>query len=85
MRALIKLVLLLILFGVLGIPAIVWFALSDTALVAEPIRLSHQDIARAQAILRRNDPRHLPAGAQAYAPMGRRPINGSFYLQDHQE
>lgn len=83
MRALIKLILLLVLFGVLAIPAIAWFALSDTALVTQPIRLSHQDIARAQAILRQNDPRNLPDGAQRTIEISRKDLNlaANYLLQ----
>lgn len=83
MRALIKLILLLVLLGILAIPAVAWFALSETALVDRQVRLSHQDIARAQAVLRRNDPRNLPAGSQPTIVISRQDLNlaANYLLQ----
>lgn len=41
-----------------------FLATSNDAQVSHTVSLSHDDIARAKAILRRNDPRELPAGAR---------------------
>jgi len=83
MRALIKLVILLVLLGILAVPAIAWFALSETSLVNQQVRLSHQDIARAQAVLRRNDPRNLPAGAHPTITISSQDLNlaANYLLQ----
>lgn len=62
MRALIKfLFLLLLLAG--PVVAGLYLALSETPLVTDTMALSHADIARAKAIVKRNDPRRLPNGA----------------------
>jgi hypothetical protein len=63
MRALIKLLFLLVLLVVPLLAAGVYFALSETPLVTRQTALSHDDIARAKRILQENDPRSLPAGA----------------------
>ena len=64
MRPLLKLSLLLLLLGPIAIAATLWLALSPTPLVTQHAQLSHQDIARAKAILQRNDPRRLPPGSR---------------------
>ena len=83
MRALIKLFSLLVLLGLLAIPAVVWLALSETPRVTQQTRLSHQDIARAQAVVRRNDPRNLPGGAQPTMVIGEKDLNlaANYLLQ----
>ena len=63
MRALIKLLFLLVLLVVPLLAAGVYFGLSDTPLVTRQVALSHADIARAKRVLKQNDPRSLPAGA----------------------
>lgn len=64
MRALIKLIVLLVLLSPLALATVAWFALSDAALVTERAQLSHEDIARARRILQQNDPRNMPAGTR---------------------
>ena len=64
MRALLKLSFLLLLLSLVALLAATWFALSDRPLVTGQVELSHQDIGRAKAILRENDPRRAPAGAK---------------------
>lgn len=64
MRFLFRLLVLLFLLSLLAVGAFVWFGLSDQPTVSASKRLSHQDIARAKALLDDNDPRQLPAGAQ---------------------
>jgi hypothetical protein len=64
MRTLSRLVFWLLLLGILLAGAGLYFGLSEQPLVVEPRGLSHQDIARAKAILKQNDPRGLPAGSQ---------------------
>ena len=83
MRALIKLFLLLVLLVLLTIPAVLWFGLADAPLVTQKVRLSHQDIARAQAILKRYDPRNLPAGAQPTVVVSHRDLDlaANYLLQ----
>lgn len=63
MRALIKLFFLLLLLAVPLLAGVAYLALSDQALVSERVQLGHEDIARAKAIIKQNDPRQLPAGA----------------------
>ncbi|MDJ0739630.1 MAG: hypothetical protein QNJ91_07930 [Gammaproteobacteria bacterium] len=63
MRALFKLLFLLVLLVVPLLLVGAFFALSDTPVVERQVTLSHADIARAKAVLKRNDPRYLPAGA----------------------
>lgn len=62
MRLLLRLILLLALLLPPALIAVAWLALAGTPLVAQTARLSHQDIARAKTILKRNDPRGMPAG-----------------------
>ena len=83
MRALIKLFLLLVLLVLLTIPAVLWFGLADAPLVTQKVRLSHQDIARAQAVLKRYDPRNLPAGAQPTVVVSHRDLDlaANYLLQ----
>jgi hypothetical protein len=64
MRFLFRLFLLVILSGVLLVAAGGYFGLADQPLVASQRPLSHEDIARARAIVKQNDPRGLPAGAR---------------------
>jgi len=64
MRALVKLFVLLLLLSPVALVVAAWFALSEEPLVTGRVELSHQDIAHAKAILRDNDPRQAPAGAQ---------------------
>ena len=63
MRALIKLLFLLVLLVVPLFAAGVYYALSDAPLVTGQVELSHADIARAKRVLKQNDPRSLPSGA----------------------
>lgn len=62
--SLIKPLFLLVLLSPLALLAAAWMALSDEPLVVRQVALTHQDVARAKAVLQRNDPRRLPAGAQ---------------------
>lgn len=62
MRALIKLVFLLLLLAVPLLAGIGYLALAEQPLVNETDRLAHEDIARAKAVLKENDPRRLPPG-----------------------
>lgn len=62
MRALFKLVLLLILLSPLALAVLAWFMLSDTPTVTRASTLSHQDIARAKHVVGEHDPRRLQAG-----------------------
>ncbi|MGB5200279.1 MAG: hypothetical protein WBR56_10325 [Sedimenticolaceae bacterium] len=64
MRPLLKLSLLLLLLSPIAIVATLWLALSSAPLVTQHALLSHQDIARAKAILQSNDPRRLPPGSR---------------------
>ncbi len=75
MRFLFRLLLLLTLLSLLALGAFAWFGLSDQPTVAAGKRLSHQDIARAKAILERNDPRHLPAGTQRQITLSEDDLN----------
>jgi hypothetical protein len=62
MRALAKLLILLVFLSPLAIAALAWFMLAGAPTVTSSASLSHEDIARAKAILKANDPRYLHAG-----------------------
>lgn len=83
MRVLFKLIFLLILLSPLAAAALAWFALADRPLVTDSITLSHQDIARAKAILKANDPRHLPPGSRRTIELGASDLNlaGSYLIK----
>jgi len=83
MRALLKLSFLLLLLSLVALLAATWFALSDQPLVTGQVELSHQDIARAKAILRENDPRQAPAGAQRVIEISAQEMNlaANYLLQ----
>ena len=83
MRALFKLVLWLIVLSPFAIAAATWFALSDQALVLETAKLSHQDIAHAQSILKSNDPKRLSAGSEREIRINEKDLNlaANFLLQ----
>jgi len=83
MRALFKLILWLVFLSPFALAAAAWFALSDQALVLNDARLSHQDIARAQAVLKNNDPRRLPAGSEQQILLSERDLNlaANYLLQ----
>jgi len=83
MRALVKLFVLLLLLSPVALLAAAWFALSYQPLVTGQIELSHQDIARAKAILRENDPRRAPAGAQRIIEIDAQDLNlaANYLLQ----
>ncbi len=70
MHALIKLTLLLVLLSLVAAAGLAWLALSDSPLVTGQTVLSHQDIARARDILRRNDPRNILPGTTQVIEIG---------------
>jgi hypothetical protein len=83
MRALIELLFLLVLLGMVALMAAAWFGLADDALVSQQPTLSHQDIARAKAILQQNDPRRLPPGARRVIELSEQDLAlaGNYLLQ----
>ena len=84
MRALFKLLFLLLLLSPVAIAIMIWLALSNTPQVAEQVTLSHQDIARAKQILKANDPRRLPPGTQRSIEIALADLNlASSYLVQH--
>jgi len=87
MRALFKLIFWLIFLSPFALAAAAWFALSDDALVLNDARLSHQDIARAQKVLKLNDPRQLPAGSSQQITISERDLNlaANYLLQQATE
>lgn len=64
MRALLKLLLILIVLSPFALVALVWFSFSETPITSATSTLSHQDVARARKIIVENDPRTMPAGAR---------------------
>ena len=62
MRFLFRLLLFFAFFLPFGCIALVWLALSTQPAVPESANLSHLDIARAEAILKQNDPRYFMPG-----------------------
>ena len=83
MRFLWRLFLWLLFLLPVGIAALFWLSFSALPLVAETPKLSHQDIARAEAIVRQNDPRKLAAGAERRVVLREQDINlaGNYVLQ----
>ena len=75
MRFLLRLILWLILLSPFALAASAWFALEDMPRVAAQRQLSHQDIARARTIIKRNDPRQLPAGSRQTVRVSQTDLN----------
>lgn len=85
MRFILRLTLLLVILPATALLAAAWVCLSDTPLVAQQTRLSHQDIARAKAILKHNDPRRLPAGSRHSVDLDEKDLNlaANYLLQKY--
>ena len=64
MRRLFRLLLSMMLLGLVAGAALVWLGLNDAPRVTSSRPLTHGDIARAKELLRRHDPRRLPARSQ---------------------
>ena len=75
MRFLFRLILRLILLSPLVLATSAWFALGDMPRVAAQRQLSHEDIARARTIIKRNDPRQLPAGSRQTVQVSQTDLN----------
>ena len=67
----------------LGAVGLVWFGLADAPLIVGTTRLSHEDVARARAILRQNDPHELADGEMTTVTIGEKELNlaGNYLLQ----
>lgn len=85
MRAILRLILLSILLLPIGLIAIGWFALAEQALVLPAARLSHGDIARAKAILKKNDPRAPITGSRRSIEISEQDLNlaANYLLQKY--
>jgi len=83
MRALIKLLILLLLLAGPVLVAGLYLGLSETPLVTHKTALSHADIARAKAIVKSNDPRRLPDGAYRTIEIAPKDLNlaANYLLQ----
>jgi hypothetical protein len=83
MRLLSRLLLLLLLLTPVALAAGLWLALDEQPRVLQGATLSHQDIARARAILQRNDPRDLPAGTRHRLVLSQQDLNlaANYLLQ----
>ncbi len=80
-RALFKLILWLTILSPFALAAVAWFSLSEQPLVLQQVQLSHNDIARAQKILKQNDPRRLPTGSTRRLDINEKDLNlASNYL-----
>lgn len=75
MRALFKLFFWLLFLSPFVLIALGWLALSDQALITHQVTLSHADIARAQTIIKQNDPRRLPAGTNQQVTIAESDLN----------
>lgn len=75
MRALIKLILMLILLSPVALAALVWLGFADDPLVRAAASLSHGDIERVQTLLRGNDPRKPAAGSARTLEVGAHDLN----------
>lgn len=83
MRVLFKLVLWLIFLSPFALAALAWFSLADHPTVSHDARLSHTDIARAQAVLKKNDPRNVPPGSEQTIVLSQRDLDlaANYLLQ----
>lgn len=83
MRFLLRMILWLILLSPFALAAFAWFALEDMPRVTAQRQLSHQDIARARTIIKRNDPRQLPAGSRQTVRVSQTDLNlaANYLLQ----
>lgn len=83
MRLLFRLLLLLIFASPFAVAALAWYGLSEQPRVLTKSRLTHQDIAQAREILRRNDPRNLPAGSRHRLQLSQQNLNlaANYLLQ----
>lgn len=83
MRLLFRLILWLILLSPFALAAAAWFALAEQPLVTTQVQLSHQDIANAKAIVKKYDPRRLPAGTAQRLSVSQRELNlaANYLLQ----
>ena len=59
-----RLVVLFFLVSTLALAIALWFALSRQPLVSETLRYSPEDVARAERLIRNNDPRRLAPGTR---------------------
>lgn len=75
MRMLSRLLFLLLIIGPLALLGLAWFALEPTPDVTPGAALSHKDIARAEKILRTNDPRRHPPGTTGSATLSADDLN----------
>jgi len=75
MRLLFKLVIWLIFLIPFFLLGTAWFAFSEQALVVNQVKLSHQHIARAQNILKANDPRHQPESKEHEVRISEQDLN----------
>ena len=83
MRFLFRLILWLILLSPFVLAVSVWFTLEDTPTVAAQRQLSHQDIARARTIIKRNDPRQFQVGSRQAVRVSQTDLNlaANYLLQ----
>lgn len=83
MRTLFKLVFLLLLIGLLLAGGAAYLALAEAPKVIRDVTLSHQDIARARAIVQRNDPRALQPGTRRTIELDTQDLNlaANYLLQ----
>jgi hypothetical protein len=75
MRFLRKLLVWSLLLGSISIGVLVWFSLEQQPLIEQTRNLSHGDIARAQRLLKQNDPRKKPAGIEQRVRISERDLN----------
>ena len=83
MHVLFKLVLWLIMLSPIALATVAWFALEEQPLVGQARILNHADIARARRIIKANDPRKFPAGAEQKVRISERDLNlvANYLLQ----
>lgn len=83
MHALFKSVLWLIMLSPIALATVAWFALEQQPLVGQARILNHADIARARRIIKANDPRKFPAGAERKVRISEHDLNlvANYLLQ----
>ena len=83
MHTLGRLVVLFFLISTLALAAALWFALSRQPLVSETLRYSPEDVARAERLIRDNDPRRLAPGTRYAVELSDDDLNrlGGYLIQ----
>jgi uncharacterized protein YfiM (DUF2279 family) len=75
MRFIFKLTFWLTVLSAVSVVVLAWFSLEQQPLIVQVSELSHTDIARAKQIIKKNDPRRMPAGSEHEIHISERDLN----------